>query len=237
MSRLFVDSEHYQAPSSSLNLVPVAHLRRIFSNPNRACDVIAHWTDHDAIAPLMSYIDFHHTPGADYELGGMHYYAFVHDFRRVNQEEWLDLLEERETAPGWEQEAPSRAASTPVQALSAAEFASAVHQALKDLHRDAALATNPLLGSRVLRDRAGDEPGPTALRDLISEAAETLRVDPRDEKFERAVSRTYLRPAATQEAAADVLGLPFSTYRRHLKRGVERVAEVLWSWELYGRAG
>jgi hypothetical protein len=31
-----------------------------------------------------------------------------------------------------------------------------------------------------------------------------------------------------------VLGLPFSTYRRHLNEGVERLVEVLWSWELHG---
>jgi hypothetical protein len=46
--------------------------------------------------------------------------------------------------------------------------------------------------------------------------------------------RTYLRPAATQEAAADALGLPFSTYRGHLARGIERVIDWLWQRELYG---
>ena len=61
-----------------------------------------------------------------------------------------------------------------------------------------------------------------------------LRADARDAKLARAVERTYLRPAPTQEAAADVLGLPFSTYRRHLTRGVERVVDWLWHRELYG---
>ncbi len=50
----------------------------------------------------------------------------------------------------------------------------------------------------------------------------------------RALDRTYLRPAPTQEAAADLLGLPFSTYRGHLTRGVERVVDWLWQRELYG---
>jgi hypothetical protein len=31
-----------------------------------------------------------------------------------------------------------------------------------------------------------------------------------------------------------VLGLPFSTYRRHLTRGVDRVVDWLWHRELYG---
>ena len=48
----------------------------------------------------------------------------------------------------------------------------------------------------------------------------------------RALERTYLRPAPTQEAAAELLGLPFSTYRGHLTRGVERVVDWLWRREL-----
>ena len=50
----------------------------------------------------------------------------------------------------------------------------------------------------------------------------------------RALERTYLRPAPTQEAAAELLDLPFSTYRGHLTRGVERVVDWLWQRELYG---
>lgn len=69
---------------------------------------------------------------------------------------------------------------------------------------------------------------------LLREAAEVLRADPRGEKLYRALDRTYLRPAETQERAAEVLGLPFSTYRRHLTRGVERVVTWLWERELYG---
>ena len=43
------------------------------------------------------------------------------------------------------------------------------------------------------------------------------------------------KPAPTQEAAAELLGLPFSTYRGHLTRGLERVTDLLWERELYGR--
>ena len=58
---------------------------------------------------------------------------------------------------------------------------------------------------------------------------------PRDDKLLRAVDRTYLRPAATQEAAAAALGLPFSTYRRHLTQGMTRIVSVLWDQEVYGQ--
>jgi len=37
---------------------------------------------------------------------------------------------------------------------------------------------------------------------------------------------------ATQEHVAELLDLPFSTYRRHLKAGVARVADALWSREI-----
>jgi hypothetical protein len=44
--------------------------------------------------------------------------------------------------------------------------------------------------------------------------------------------RTYLQPAVTQEAAAEALDIPFSTYRRHFKAGVNQVADVLWRREI-----
>ena len=40
---------------------------------------------------------------------------------------------------------------------------------------------------------------------------------------------------AGAKAAAELLGLPFSTYRGHLTRGVERIVEWLWQRELYGQ--
>ncbi|WP_127938550.1 hypothetical protein [Nonomuraea polychroma] len=43
------------------------------------------------------------------------------------------------------------------------------------------------------------------------------------EKHHRAVAAAYLRGMSTQESAAARLGLPFTTYRRHLAGGVERI--------------
>ena len=39
----------------------------------------------------------------------------------------------------------------------------------------------------------------------------------------RVLHRTFVRAAPTQEAAAEVLGLPFSTYRRHLAKALDRL--------------
>jgi hypothetical protein len=41
-----------------------------------------------------------------------------------------------------------------------------------------------------------------------------------------------VRAAPTQEAAAEVLGLPFSTYRRYLARAIDEVTEALWAVEI-----
>jgi hypothetical protein len=70
---------------------------------------------------------------------------------------------------------------------------------------------------------------------LLRAAVQTLRDHPRDDNLWRAVDRTYVHPAATQERAAAALGLPFSTYRRHLTQGVARVVTSLWDQEVYGR--
>jgi hypothetical protein len=72
---------------------------------------------------------------------------------------------------------------------------------------------------------------------LVRLSAEELNTHPRDQRLYRALYRTFFNPAATQEQAADLLGLPFSTYRAHLRAGTERVAELLWQRELYGSEG
>jgi hypothetical protein len=68
---------------------------------------------------------------------------------------------------------------------------------------------------------------------LIKQATESLQATPREAKFYRALYHTYFQPAPTQEQAAELLDLPFSTYRRHLKSGIDRVVEVLWQKEIH----
>jgi hypothetical protein len=101
-----------------------------------------------------------------------------------------------------------------------------------------ALPDNPLLRSRVVIDRAGADSDlrqrVSILQALIKSAAETLRASPRDAKLYRALQHTYFKPALTQEQAAELLDLPFSTYRRHLKSGVTRLPKMLCrlSWRI-----
>ena len=106
---------------------------------------------------------------------------------------------------------------------------------MRDLHRPPLLARNPLLRTRLVRDRAGDgRAGRGDARGAVGSESRRFAQHPRDDKRWRAVERTYVRPAGTQERAAEALGLPFSTFRRHLTQGVDRVVAWLWDQEVYG---
>jgi hypothetical protein len=118
--------------------------------------------------------------------------------------------------------------------LSKREFEMSVRQALRDYTKPSSLTSNPLLRSRLAVVGTGQVCGPADLQSILHAALDTLNAHPRDQKFYRALLYTYFQPAATQESAAERLGLPFSTYRYHLARGIERIVEWLWNVELRG---
>ncbi|MDP1847812.1 MAG: AAA family ATPase [Solirubrobacteraceae bacterium] len=232
-TRFVVDREGYQDPSPTLNAVPVATLLRYLETPRLAWDLLAlhepePWDEYFALA------DLGRAPGADFVVGGRRYGLYAHDFRSVPVDALIELWTERALA----QDASWRPAPTdePI-VLSQRDFDDAVRQGLRDLHRPELLARNPLLRTRLARRFAGTEPPDGELLGrLLLTGVDVLRRHPRDDKLLRAVNRTYVRPAPNQHAAADVLGLPFSTYRRHLSQGVRRLVACLWDHELYGTA-
>ncbi|WP_219510579.1 ATP-binding protein [Nonomuraea ceibae] len=165
-------------------------------------------------------------------VGDAAYDLFAHDWRAVPPQAWLERFG-RTTAP----EAGGGAGRLAV--LSRAEFGEAVRQALRHFSRPGALAASPLTRTRLVTERAGRagrDPA-TALHDLLREAIDALRDDPRSVKLHRALAVTYVSGPPTQQLAATRLGLPFTTYRRHLTAGVERIGSDLWHAELYGVAG
>jgi hypothetical protein len=194
--------------------------------------------DPDFWAPAFAYFDLMRLPQADFEVGGRRYGVYAHDWRVMPPMAWLDLLAEREIATEPLDASPSTE-TAPLVVLGESEFAVAVQDALRNFHRPDALRANPLLRSRIVAERAGtgtDETGQiVALQDLLKECAESLQASPREAKCYRALYRTYLSPAPNQQRAAELLGLPFSTYRRHLKGGVTRVGDILWQKEIGGR--
>jgi hypothetical protein len=172
------------------------------------------------------FMGFPRVPGLTAEVDGREVGFFLHDFRDVPTRAWSKEFGRRIIDVVTDSAA---ARTTAPVALSRTDFADAVKRALRDLHRPDALARNPLSASSLV----GDGPDPAvALADAVAGAVRRLADDARSEKLYRALDRTYLRPASTQERAADVLGLPFSTYRRHLTEGVARVVADLWRREL-----
>ncbi|MGH3085897.1 MAG: ATP-binding protein, partial [Rubrobacteraceae bacterium] len=156
---------------------------------------------------------------------------YSRDWRAVPPAAWLEMLAERELSPETPKAAP---ANDRCVVLGEEEFASALRQALRDLHSPDRLKKNPLLRSRIVSDQAGtSENGSVeALRAVIMSATDSLRTSSCEAKLHRALHHTFIQPAPTQEQAARLLDLPFSTYRRHLKGGVKRVADILWEKEI-----
>ncbi len=190
----------------------------------------------------MIYTDQNPIPEADFTLGGHRYGVFGHDWRAVPPARWIALMSERETAREHVLVLPEQSGEAALLALSRQEFAQAVRSLLRDMHRPDRLVHNPLLRCRLVESRlpvtpAGADPGQEArlraLREVLDEAVVTLQASPRDAKGFRALRRTYLVPAPSQEVAAQVLGLPSSTYRRHLSAGLQAITDILWQQELH----
>ena len=115
--------------------------------------------------------------------------------------------------------------------LTRPDFESAVKNALRHYTQADLLAGNVLLHARLLTHSGPGAATPQALRALLAETAETLFTSERDKRVYRVLDLTYFNPAPKQEAAADRLGLSFSTYRRHLTEGIDRLTEWLWQQE------
>ncbi len=233
IARFWMGRETYQGPLTH-NMITLNTVVTWLTTPNLA------WTfcctaDPPFWEELFTYINFCRAVEADFAVGGRCYGVFAHDWRAEPLDVWREIMGERELGLDFKPEPVGQFAPPPLMVLSQPEFAEAVRQALRDYSRPDALAGNPLLRSRVLRDVAGPNPSPQALQSLLRTAAETLTASPKDEKFYRALHHTYFQPAPTQEAAAELLALPFNTYRYRLNKGIERVTNWLWQRELYGQ--
>jgi hypothetical protein len=188
---------------------------------------------------MFAYADLARLPECDFEVGGRRYGVYGHDWRAMPPMAWLALLGEREVSAGAQAAPPP--ASEPLVVLSQDEFGQAVRNALRDFARPDLLRASPLLRARLIVERPGSLSAPAervaALQAVLREAAEALQASPREAKLYRAVYHTYFQPLATQEQVAELLDLPFSTYRRHLKAGVARLADVLWTREIGAGTG
>ena len=170
--------------------------------------------------PFFDYLGFR--PLVEVAVDGRPNVAYGHDWRRFPPDMWWDMMSDREYRGGTGP--PPESALRPPP-LSRDAFGAAIRSALAQLHQPERLAGNPLVGSALGRDAA-------AVRASVVGAVDRLGGEPKGEQLRAVLNRTYLRPAPSQEAAAEVLGLAFSTYRRHLAKAVDAVTEVLWAMEI-----
>jgi hypothetical protein len=175
--------------------------------------------------PIFDYIAF--TRQLEVEFDGRTHVVYGNDWRRLPVGTWLDLMSEREHSGGT---GPPPASLLRPPPLDRARFAAAVRTALPDLRRPDRLAASPLMGSSLAAPSMAAAPGGASaerLRATIEDAIGCLG----DQPLEAVLRRTFVRGAPTQEAA-EVLGLPFSTYRRHLAKAIEQLTDVLWAVEI-----
>ncbi len=168
-------------------------------------------------------------PDFDVTIGDRTWRMFAHSYREEPVDVLDRILTRREMSLSPVLDTAEIAPALMV--LPEADFRQAVRQALRDYHRPDALAANPLRHSRLVRQHNGDAPVAT-LRALLRDAAGQLDAGPRTRRYLDALRLTWFEPVRTQEAAAEALDLPFSTYRRHLAAGVDHVAGELWRREL-----
>ncbi|MFE1596587.1 ATP-binding protein [Nocardia sp. NPDC058705] len=159
---------------------------------------------------------------------GEHRYAlFAHDWRAQPAGPWLQEKTDAMLSGTTMADSSARRHGELV-VLSRPEFDAAVRDALRTFRQPVAQSDNPLNRSRLVLESGRD------LTELLTAAALSLQGERGGDKLYRAVNVTYFKGAPTQEVAAELLGVPFSTYRRHLSTAVERIGDLLWHQELNG---
>ncbi|HSD84650.1 MAG TPA: AAA family ATPase [Anaerolineae bacterium] len=233
VGRFMFDAQAYQQMSPIMNALEIYATSLWITTPGLAWSLL-YYSPPEPWLTLMNYINFFRAAEADTVAGGWRYGAYAHDWRAQPVPQWLDLMSGREMARQIQLADVRVAPPPPVLVLSEPEFAEAVKSALRHFTQPIELAANPLMRSRLVRQRAEGTPSPDILQALLRAAAETLKHTPKDEKFYRAAWHTYFQPAPTQELAAEAIGIPFNTYRYQLATALERITAWLWNAEVSG---
>jgi len=229
--RFWMEHDKYQAVSPALNMTAINSSIYWTTHPKLAWSFAA-MSNPTFMKPHFRALHIKLSPDASFEVGGRAYGVFTHDWRVEGALEWLNIKHELTDE---DQPIGSRPRSTPansVAVLSQVEFAQAVRQALRDVTRPHLLAQNPLVNTRLVSKGGPREEAVLRLQEMLRHAAATLLTNPKDAKLHRALWATYFEPAPTQEQAAEQLDIPFSTYRYHLSKGLDRVIAWLWQREL-----
>jgi hypothetical protein len=223
IARFCAGARNHQRDPYAMLAANVTHLIDLLTGPSAWSVFISVDTEHTGL--FARYLAF--TPLVEVDVDGLRHVAYGIDWRRVPIDTWLDLMLERgdsgETGP------PPTVSIRPPP-LDRPHFGAAVKAALQTLRRHDQLATNPLIGSVLASTATGPTTG--QLQATIEDAVASLGDQPRGDQLRAVLDRTYLRAAPTQEAAAEVLDLPFSTYRRYLAKALDQLTDLLWTVEI-----
>ena len=227
--RWWMHADHYQAVNAAINLTAAYVVAQCVTRAALAWNFVAmadpeFWTGH------FAGVNFMRAPAADFSLDGRRYGVFAHDWRIEPPADWMLAIRAADAVCGSpERDRGPAARSRAVSGRSARGAAR--------LHAYGKAHDNPLCATRLTVRWPTEMGKATALQAQLREAAAALQSNPKDMKLYRALWHTYFEPLPTQERVAERLGLPFSTYRHHLSRGIERVAAWLWQHEGTQRPG
>ncbi|KOV56991.1 hypothetical protein ADK64_40705 [Streptomyces sp. MMG1121] len=218
ISRFSVYPERYQVPSRVTDLSSSRAQAEAARARGRAYG-FAVWRDAETWAERVK--GTLSDTGARPRVGEHTYGLFGVDWRHVPVEAWLGRFISAAEDP-----APSGPSG-----FSRTAFDQAVREALTHWRDPAAFAACALTRTRLAADLSDPVP---ELRALLSQAVDDLAGDPRGVRAREALTTGYFSGAPTQEAAARRLGLPYGTYRRHVRQGLDLLCEALWRQELHG---
>jgi hypothetical protein len=223
IARFCAGARRHQRDPYAMLAANVTHLIDLLPGPLAWSVFISVDTEHTGL--FSRYLAF--TPLVDIDVGGLRHVAYGIDWRRVPIDAWLDLMLERGDSG---ETGPPPASSIRPPPLDRTCFGAAVKAALQTLRRPDQLGANPLVGSALASTATGPNAG--QLRNTIEDAIASLGNQPKGDQLRAVLDRTYLRAAPTQEAAAEVLDLPFSTYRRYLAKALDQLTNLLWTVEI-----
>ena len=225
--RTWMGREHYQNVSGVQSAIFLAIVQYYFT-PGLAVSMLscAHpgfWSQ------VLNYADLHQVNELDYEMNETPHGWYLHDWRERPPLAWLELMGKREIN---EEESPSTEVQASTHSLTEKQFTDAVHEALKFVDHPKKLIGNSLLQCRFVKENNELENSEInlalTLADKIKKAVSSLESSPKDEMLHRILFRSFINPVGSQEQTADFLYMSFSTYRRNLKKAVDRVADILW---------
>jgi hypothetical protein len=179
---------------------------------------------------ILNYADLSHDPGYDYEENKRLYGWYYHDWRKRPPVAWLELMGKKEINE--EEETVTREKPSSAVSLTETSFINSVYDALKNLRNQKKLRESDLLKLKFVQKSTTEESTPVnlalTLADKLTKAIASLENSPSEENFHRILYRSFINPVGTQEQTADFLYMSFSTYRRQVKKAVEKVADILW---------